>query len=127
MVARRQFCKSGRGRRIVRASGTHRRLGLARLRRLQQGKAKFPIGCGSLLRLRRQRRNPAVGRIDHQRRARAGMLYGQKRRVVGTADVDRAATLLARVAAEQRSSLFVQFFPLLLGEKFLVRILGGAL
>jgi hypothetical protein len=33
------------------------------------------------------------------------VLYGQKHRVVGATDVDRAAALLTRVVAEMRASL----------------------
>ena len=81
----------------------------------------------SLLSLRCLRRKPAIGGIDNQRRARADVLYSQKHRVVGAADVTRGPALLTRVAAVMRCSLFVQFFPLRLGEEFLVRIPGGAL
>ncbi len=127
VVARRRLRESRRGHRIVLASGTYRLLVLAGVCRLQQGEAIFPIGSSSLLGRRCERRNPAIGRIDNQRCARAGVLYGQKRRVVGTADVNRGPAILTGVAAEMCSSLLVQFLPLRRGEKFLVRIPGGAL
>jgi hypothetical protein len=38
------------------------------------------LRSGRLLSLRRQRRNPAIGRIDNFRRARPGMLRGKERR-----------------------------------------------
>src|SRR5215475_11885855 len=47
-----------RGRRIVIPTAADRRLGLASVRRLQQGEAIFPLGGGDLLSFRRQRRNP---------------------------------------------------------------------
>jgi hypothetical protein len=94
---------------------------------LQQGEAKFPIGRGKLLSLRRQGRKPAIGRIDDQRRARAGVLYRQKCRVVSAADIGSAPALLTRIAAVQCTALFVQLVALRLGEIFLVRIVGGAL
>ena len=128
VVARRKFRASRRGRRIVFAAAARRLLVLARLGRLQQGETKFPIGGGNLLSLRRQRRNPAIGRIDNQRRARAGVLHGHEHRVVGAGDVDarsRAPHALSRPSSADRCS--IQFCPLRLGEKFLVRILGGAL
>jgi hypothetical protein len=68
-----------------------------------------------------------IGRIDNQRRAGAGVLYSQERGVIGAAHIDRGAALLPRIAAVKRSSLLVQFFPLRLGEEFLVRKPGGAL
>src|SRR6266478_8114684 len=107
VVARRRLRESRRGRRIVLASGTRRLLVLARVCGLQQSEAKFPVGRSRLLRLRRLRRNPAIGRIDNERRACTDVLYGQKRRVVGTADVDRGSALLTRVVAVKRSALFV--------------------
>jgi hypothetical protein len=39
--------------------------------RLQQSETKFPIGGGRVLSLWRLRRNPAIGRINNQRRARS--------------------------------------------------------
>src|SRR5437588_12131184 len=55
------------------------------------------------------------------------MLHGQEHRVVSAADVDRAAALLTRVAAEMGSALLVDLLPLRLGEEFLARIFGRAL
>ena len=55
------------------------------------------------------------------------MLYGQERRVVGAADIDRGPARLARVVAEQLSALPVQFLSLRRREEFLVREPGGAL
>ena len=78
VVAGRKFRESRRGRRIVFAAVARHRLVLAGLGRLQQGETKFPLGGGDLLSLRRQRRNPAIGRIDDQRRARAGALHGMQ-------------------------------------------------
>ena len=105
VVARRRFRKSRRGRRIVFAAAARRLLVLAGLGRLQQGETKFPLGGGDLLRLRRQRRNPAIGRIDDQRRARAGALDGHEHVVVGAGDVALGPALRTLVAAEQRRSL----------------------
>jgi len=39
---------------------------------LQQGEAEFPLGGDRLLSLWGQGRNPAIGRINDQRRARPG-------------------------------------------------------
>src|SRR5277367_5011223 len=69
VVTRRKFGKSRRARRIVFASATGGLLVLAGLGRLQQGETKLPFGGGQFPSLRRQRRNPAIGRIDDQRRA----------------------------------------------------------
>jgi len=69
---------------------------------LQKGETKFPIGGCNLLSLWRQRRKPAIGRIDNQRRARAGALLGGEHRVVGAGDVELGPALHALVAAEQR-------------------------
>ena len=46
-----------------------------------------PVSTGAALGLRRQRRNPALGRIDNLRGARADALHGQEYRVVGAGDV----------------------------------------
>jgi hypothetical protein len=127
VVARRRFREPRRGRWIILASGTDRRLALARVRRLQQSEAKFAIGRLCALRRRGLRRNPAVGRIDDQRRMHADVLDGQEHRVVGAADVERGPALLPRVAAEMRGALLVDLFPLLGGVEFLVRVPGGAL
>jgi len=83
--------------------------------------------AAAALGFRRLRRQAAIGRIDDHRRARAGVLDGQERRVVGAADIDRAATLLTRVAAVMGGALSVQLLPLRLGEEFLVSKAGGAL
>jgi hypothetical protein len=61
-VARRRFSASRRGRRIIFSAVTCRLLVFARLGGLQQRKTKFPIGGGGLLSLRRQGRNPSIGR-----------------------------------------------------------------
>jgi len=82
VVARRKVGAARRGRRIVLAAATARRLAFARLGRLQQGETEFPVGCTRLLRLRRQPRNAAIGRVDNQRRTRADVLIGQEYRVI---------------------------------------------
>src|SRR6202162_3075980 len=74
---------SRRARWTVFPSATGRLLVLAGLGRLQQGETKLPLRGGNLLSLWRQRRNPAIGRIDNQRRARAGALEGHKYIVIG--------------------------------------------
>src|SRR5438552_5291035 len=84
-------------------------------------------GGGQLLSLWRQRRQPAIGRIDNQRCARAGALHGREHRVVGAGDVELGPALHTLVAAQQRRSLLIQFGSLRLGKKFLVRKPGGAL
>src|ERR1700730_16681511 len=76
VVAGSPFPEFRRRRRIVLPTAAGRRLVLAGIGRQQQGETKFPLGGGHLLSLRRQRRNPAVGWIDDQRRARAGALEG---------------------------------------------------
>ena len=45
----------------------------------------------------------------------------------GAADVNRGPAALPWVTAEKRAALSVQFFPLRLGEEFLVGIFGRAL
>src|SRR5436190_12581291 len=68
-VAGLKFGKTRRARRVVFPSAAGRLLVLAGLGRLQQGETKLPLGGGKLLSLWRQRRNPAIERIDDQRRA----------------------------------------------------------
>src|SRR5712675_1047451 len=60
VVARRKVGASRRGRRIILAAATARRLAFACLGRLQQGKTEFPVGGSHLLPLRRQPWNPAI-------------------------------------------------------------------
>jgi hypothetical protein len=90
---------------------------------LQQGETEFPVGGGRLLSLRGQLRNPAVRRIDDPRRSRPGVLRGREHCQV----ISAGELAIGGAPAEQCRSLFVQFLPLRLGEKFLVRILGRAL
>ena len=59
------------------------------------------------------------------RRARAGVLHGHEHVVVGAGDVESVPRSRTLVAAEQCRSLLVQFGPLRLGEKFLVRKFGA--
>ena len=124
VVARRKFRESRRGRRIVLAAAAGRLLVLARFGRLQQGETKFPFGGGNLLSLRRQRRNPAIGRIDNQRRARAGALHGHEHLVVGAGDVEprsraphacrgRAAPIAARSNSARCASVKNSWFAYL--------------
>src|SRR5229473_914213 len=128
VVARRKVGASRRGRRIILAAATARRLAFACLGRLQQGKTEFPVGGSHLLPLRRQPWNPAIRRIDNQRRARPDVLVGQEHRVIIRAgDVELGPALRGPLLAVERRSLFVEFFPLCCGEKFLVRISGRAL
>jgi hypothetical protein len=90
---------------------------------LQQGETKFAIGDERLLSLCGQRRNPAIRRIDNPRRTRTGVFRGREHcQVISASELP-----IGGAPTEQCRSLFVQFFPLCLGEKFLVRILGGAL
>jgi len=49
---------------------------------LQQGEAEFPLGGSRLLSLWGQGRNPAIGRINDQRRARPGTLPGKEHRSI---------------------------------------------
>ena len=100
VVARRLLGKSRRARRIVGPAVAGRLLVLAGLGRLQQGEPKRPVGGDDLLGLRGERRQPAVGRIDDQRRARAGVLEGDEYVVVGAGDVALGAALRAPLAAE---------------------------
>src|ERR1700722_18298215 len=87
-VARSDFRASRRWRRIVFTAGAPRQHFLAGIGRLQKGETKIPIGASGLLRLGRQRRNPAIGRIDNSRRTRPGALRGEERRgVVGAVDL----------------------------------------
>jgi hypothetical protein len=93
---------------------------------LQQRESKFPVGGGRLLSLWRQRRHPAVGWIDNQRRSRPGAPPGDAYRVVGAGDIGLASVFRTNIR-ERSAALFVQFGSLCLGEKFLSRIFGGAL
>src|SRR5262249_8371254 len=127
VVAGSAFRKSRRGCRIVFAAGTAPVFDLASLGRLQQGKSKFSLGGGDLLSLRRKLRNPAIGRIHNPGRAHASVLPRYEKVVVGAGHVELGPALPALVLATQRSPLCIQFGSLRLGEKFLVRILGGAL
>src|SRR5438105_6326453 len=101
VVARRKFRESRRLRRIVFASVTCRFLVFARLGRLQEGNTKFPFGGGNLLSLWRQRRKPAIGRLDNPRCARAGALQGREYLVVGAGDVGLGTALRTPVPASQ--------------------------
>ena len=127
VVARRKFGKSRRGRRVIFPAAAGHRLVLACLGRLQQSETKLPIGGGHLLCLRRQRRNPAIGRIDDHRGARAGALLDHEQRIVGTGDVELGPALHPPVAAQQRRSPRIQLGSLCLGQILLVREFGGAL
>jgi hypothetical protein len=76
----------------------------AGLRRLQQGETKLPLGASKLLSLRRQRRHPAIGRIDDQGRARAGPLEGHEHIVIGARDVALGPALrLSRPSTSDRA------------------------
>ncbi len=127
VVAGGTFRAARRGLRIVLAPGAARQFDLAGFRRLHERETKVLIDGGDLLGFRRQRRNPAIGRIDDHRGAHAGALHGPKLRVVGAGNVELAPARATLVAAELRGALPVQVGPLRRGEKFLVRILGGAL
>jgi len=87
---------------------------------LQQSETKFPIGGGHLLSLWRQRRNPAIGRLDIIEVRAPVCFMDMNTGAIGAGDVEFGPALHTLVAAEQRRSLFVQFFPLCLGEEFLV-------
>jgi hypothetical protein len=76
------------------------------------------VDCSSA----RKNARSAVGRIDDHRRAQAGVLDGEERRVVGAADVERGSALLTRVVAVVGRALPVQFLPLRFGEEFLVAV-----
>ena len=127
VVARGQLRTARRRRRVVFAAAAGDRLVLAGLGRLQQREAKFAIGRHDLVRLRRPRRHPAIGRIDDQRRALPGALDRLEHRVVRAGDVELGAALDALVAAQQLRSLLVQIGPLFLGEELLVRVARRAL
>src|SRR5262245_22033289 len=109
VVARRTLGVTRRRRRIVFAATAGGRPILARRGRLQQSKTEVPIGGDSLLSVRRQRWNPATGRIDNQRRAGAEALEGEEHGIVAPGDVRFGAALLASVAREHCSPLSVQF------------------
>ena len=100
VVARWKLCAPRRRHRIILASVARREIGLARFGRLQQGDTKFPLRGGNLLSLWSQLRNPAVGRVDNQRRAGADALHGQEHRVVGAGDVGIGPALQTPVAVE---------------------------
>jgi hypothetical protein len=127
VVAGRLLQKTLRGRRIVFAAGAGPVLDLARLGRLQQGQTEFPFGAGGLRSRRRQRRNPAVGRIHDLGRARPGVFPGDEKVVVGAGDVKLGAALPAIVLAAQVRPRRIQFGTLRLGEELLVPIPGGTL
>ena len=76
---------------------------------MQQRKTKLPFGGRRLLRVRRQRRNAAIGRIDDLGGARPGALGRKERRgIVGAVDFT-----LGREAVEHRRSRLVQIGALL--------------
>src|SRR5205814_1979430 len=54
----------------------------------------------ALLRFGRQRRNPAIGRINDLRRARTGVPYGLKDCVVRTGNVSLAAYIFPAIASQ---------------------------
>src|SRR5215831_15734482 len=83
VVTRRKLLEPGRARRIVLASVTCRLLVLACLGRLQQGNAKCAFASGELLRLRRHRWKPPIGRIDNPRCAHARALDRREYGIVG--------------------------------------------
>ena len=87
---------------------------------------QLAIGGYRLLSLRRQRRHPAIGRIDNQRRSRPGALAGYAYRIVGAGDIGLGSVLRTHVR-ERCAPRFVQLGSLCFGEKFLVRIFGRAL
>ena len=122
-IARRTFGAARRRCRIVFPAAALDQLALARFCRLQQGETKFPIGDERLLSLCGQRRNPAIRRIDDPRRTRPRVFRGREHCQV----ISAGELAIGGAPAEQCRSLFVQFFPLRLGEKFLVRILGRTL
>src|SRR6185295_5241760 len=100
---------------------------LAGLRCLQEREAELAVGVGALLRFGRERGNPPVRRIDHQRRPLPRVLDGLEDRVVGAGDVAFAADLHALVAAEDRGALPIQFGALFVGERFLGGVFRGPL
>src|ERR1700730_16796639 len=93
IIAWGRLCEPRRGRRIVFAAGTGPVSGLASLGRSYQVEAECPLGGRQLLSLWRQLRNPAIGRIDNHRCARAGVLPGHEQLVVGPADVELGTAL----------------------------------
>ena len=113
--------------RIVLAARAAGQLGLAGLRRPHQRHAEVPVSGRNLLRLRRRRRNPTVGRIEDQRGAPAGAFERPEHVVVGAGDVALTALLAAVVAAAQGGALPVECGALGIGEEFLVGIFGRAL
>src|SRR4051812_46729364 len=121
VVARGLLLAPCRRRRIELAAGASGQPKLAGLRRLHQRQPELAIRGGDLLRLRRYRRDTAVGRIDDRRRALAGALHGTELVVVGAGDIQLAAARTALIAAAVLRAHAVEFGPLLLGEEFLVR------
>jgi hypothetical protein len=74
---------------------------------LHKSEAIFPIGRSSPLGLRCLRRNTTIGWIDNHRGPWAGMLYGQKLRIVGAPNIGSAAARLTRIVAKMRPALSV--------------------
>ena len=93
IISRGPFLKSRRRFWIVGSTGAGRRLFLAGIGRLNQGDTKRQLGGSDLLRLRGRRRQPAIGRIDDQRRARTGALERHELRIIGAGDVARGPLL----------------------------------
>src|SRR5258705_2279714 len=120
-----------RGWRSVLPAFTTRQLVLAQVGRLQERQLILAHRGSLLLHLRRQRRNPAVGRIHDERRSSAHALVGREDgRVVGAAHVLLApacAAALVGFAANRFGPLLVELGAFLVGEELPVRVLGGPL
>src|SRR5262245_29104682 len=127
VVARRALGAPWRGRWIEFAAATSGCSALACFSRLQQSETKLPMDGCKLLSVRRERRHPAIGRIDNQRRPCADALDREKHRIVAPGDVHFGAPLLALVARKHCRSLAIELGALFFGEEFLARISGEAL
>jgi len=71
------------------------------------GYGTFAIGGNNRCSLWGQRRYPAIGRVDNQRRARAKALHGHEHRIVAARDVGLAAARRTCVPGEHRRAFLV--------------------
>src|SRR5262245_4528245 len=129
-VERRDFASSWR-RRAVLSAFTTRQFVLTQIGGLNQSKLILAHRRSFLLRLRRERRNSAVRRIDDERRPAAhAFMCGEHRRVVRAADIllrPADATVIGGFPTDGVSAQLVEFSALLVGEELAVGVLGWAL
>src|SRR4051794_10507306 len=115
------FCTPRRRLGVIFAAGAAGQIEFAGLRCLHQREAKVSIFGGNLLSLRGCRRDAPIGRIGNHRRAPAGALHGPKGIVVGAGDIGLATARVPLIATAPLRAQAVEFRPLSVGEKFLVR------